>query len=198
MNETRPKPIETILQGLGQNKRIFEYFKANDLEKEYTTCGRFPKMLYKQHRDWTCSIACIRTLISDLISDVPDEDYFVNKYKLKPSPYYTKDIREIGMLESYCNEIIYSADLDQEKISLHSLQQLLRENYFIMAECLYNVAHWIVIMGYCAVRNARDTEEHRLFVYDPYYDLVRLLIADEFDSMWHDADGHVKEFIAIK
>lgn len=155
MNEKRPEPIETIGQGLGQNKRIFEYFKASELKKEYTTCGCFPKMLYKQQRDWTCSIAFIRTLISDLISDVADEDYFINQYKLKPSPYYTKDIREIGILEQYCNKIIYSADLDQEEISLYSLQQLLRENYFIMAECLYNVAHWIVIMGYCAAKCKR-------------------------------------------
>jgi len=198
MNETKPEPIVTIFQGWEQSKRTFEYFKVNDLDKEYTTCGCFPKMLYKQQRDWTCSIACIRTLISDLISDVPDEDYFINKYKLKPSPYYTKDVRELRMLEPYCNKIIYSTDLDQTEISLYSLQQLLKEKYFIMVECLYNVAHWIVIMGYCAVRNARDTEEHQLFVYDPYYDVVRLLIADEFESMWHDANGHAKEFIAIK
>lgn len=198
MNETKSEPNVTTLQGWGQDKRIFEYFKANDLDKEYTTCGCFPKMLYKQRHDWTCSVACIRTLISGLICEVPDEDYFITKYKLKPSPYYTKDIKKLRILEPYCNKIIYSADLDQEEISLYFLQKLLRDQYYIMAECSYNVAHWVVIMGYCAVKNARDTEEHQLFIYDPYYDLVRLLIADEFESMWNDADGHVKEFIAIK
>ena len=67
-----------------------------------------------------------------------------------------------------------------------------------MAECMYNYAHWVVVLGYFAVRNAEDTEEHRILIYDPYYDQVRLVIADEFLTMWCDPAGHEKEFVAIR
>lgn len=85
-----------------------------------------------------------------------------------------------------------------EEIGLPLLAKLLAEKYYIMAECMCNYAHWVVVLGYFAVRDPEDTEEHRILLYDPYYDQVRLVIADEFLTMWCDPDGHVKEFVAIR
>ena len=88
--------------------------------------------------------------------------------------------------------LVLSGDIDVKTA------KLLAEKYYIMAECMYNYAHWVVVLGYFAVRDPEDTEEHRILLYDPYYDQVRLVIADEFLTMWCDPDGHVKEFVAIR
>ena len=78
----------------------------------------------------------------------------------------------------------------------------MNNGYAIMIESMINYAHWLVLLGYYIIGDSRDIESHKVLVYDPYYDKVRLIIADEFLSMWIDGDhektGVVKDFIAIK
>ena len=47
------------------------------------SCGCY----YKQERDWTCSIACIRTMMSKFNENVQTEDYFINTFNIKPVPH---------------------------------------------------------------------------------------------------------------
>ena len=42
------------------------------------------------------------------MNNVPDEKYFVDKYELTPGPYYSKDIKRLGILDEY--DAIYRCD----------------------------------------------------------------------------------------
>lgn len=141
--------------------------------------------------------ACIRTLLSGRTAEVPSENEFIEKFGLVPGPHYTDEFLAKGML-SPARTVKTHKNFRPEEIGLPLLAKLLAEKYYIMAECMYNYAHWVVVLGYFAVRDPEDTEEHRILLYDPYYDQVRLVIADEFLTMWCDPDGHVKEFVAIR
>lgn len=148
-------------------KRRYEYFKQKDLTHEYNTCGNFTKKLCKQETDWTCAFACIRTMLLSVISEVPSEEFIVSRYKLKPSPYYTEDIKKLGILEEYSKDIIYSIDLNKETIFMYTVEQLLEQRYYVMIENTYNIAHWIVVLGYCVIKDTKNIEEHKVIVYVP-------------------------------
>lgn len=136
-------------------------------------------------------------LLSGRTAEVPSENEFIEKFGLVPGPHYTDEFLAKGML-SPARTVKTHKNFRPEEIGLPLLAKLLAEKYYIMAECMYNYAHWVVVLGYFAVRDPEDTEEHRILLYDPYYDQVRLVIADEFLTMWCDPDGHVKEFVAIR
>ena len=59
----------------------------------------------------------------------------------------------------------------------------MEDGYYVMVESMYNYAHWMVLLGYYPLEQA-NVEKSRLLVYDPWFDQVRLLIADEFLPMW--------------
>lgn len=176
-------------------KRIPEYF-GEYKGKAQATVANFPKKLHRQERDWTCSIACLRTILSGVMDEVPDENYFIDTFKMAPGPYYSKDIKNREMITG-C-ESLFSCDLESKDITIDMIGDLLQRGYYVMVESMYNYAHWYVIMGYCAVENETNLEKHKLLIYDPYYNEVRLLNVDEFSGMWCDADNHVKEFIAVR
>ena len=176
-------------------KRICEYFDVEPKEN-YISCSNTPPRLMRQERDWTCSVAAVRTILSAFAEKPLPETDFIAKYKLTPGPHYTEEILDKKMFGD--NKTILShLDVRKEDISLKLLNNLLVQKYYIMAECMYNYAHWVVILAYLAIRNKSDTEEHQILFYDPYYDETRLVRADEFATMWCDPDGHYREFIAV-
>ncbi len=177
-------------------ERIREFF-TYEKPQGYISVSNTPPRLYRQERDWTCSIACIRTLLSGRVTEVASENEFIEKFELVPGPHYVDEMIEKQMLAP-ARVVKTNRNFAKEKIGLPLLARLLEEKYYVMAECMYNYAHWVVVLGYFAVRNAEDTEEHRILIYDPYYDQVRLVIADEFLTMWCDPAGHEKEFVAIR
>ena len=177
-------------------ERIREFF-TYEKPQGYISVSNTPPCLYRQERDWTCSIACIRTLLSGRVTEVASENEFIEKFELVPGPHYVDEMIEKQMLAP-ARVGKTNRNFAKEKIGLPLLARLLEEKYYVMAECMYNYAHWVVVLGYFAVRNAEDTEEHRILIYDPYYDQVRLVIADEFLTMWCDPAGHEKEFVAIR
>lgn len=177
-------------------ERIREFF-TYEKPQGYISVSNTPPRLYRQERDWTCSVACIRTLLSGRVAEVASENEFIEKFGLVPGPHYVDELIEKQMLAP-ARVVKTNRSFAGEKIGLPLLACLLEEKYYVMAECMYNYAHWVVVLGYFAVRDAEDTEEHRILIYDPYYDQVRLVIADEFLTMWCDPDGHEKEFVAIR
>lgn len=177
-----------------ERQHIFQ--KQPELKNRHVVSNG-PKKLFLQETDWTCSIACIRTLLSGFLADVEEEKDFVEKYSLKPGPHYSRDIKRIGILDDY--DTVYGCDA--ENVSFDMVLDLMKQGYYIMLECMYNYAHWLVLLGYYPLDNS-TLEKSSLLVYDPYYNNVRLLNADEFIAMWIDGNyGNTmveKDFIAIR
>lgn len=154
---------------------------------------------YAQERDWTCSIACIRTILSKFKAEKP-EDYYILEYKLTPGPHYSQDIKKLGILKD--REAVYGCDYSEEDKDVNTLIRLANQGYGIMIETLLNYTHWLVVIGYCIIGSDTELEKHKIIVYDPYYNDIRLCLADELLGMWidinYDKNNVVKDFIAIK
>lgn len=176
--------------------RKYEYFNKLNLSHQ-DVISKTPKRLYPQERDWTCSIACIRTILSGIDPSIPSEDSFVELYDLKPGPLFSKDIKNLNLLENY--DVIYGCDLINP--SFDQLLSYINDNYFVMIESMLNFSHWFVLLGYFPSIDS-DIEHGKVLVYDPYYNETRLLILDEFIQMWLDGNHNInsieKDFIAIK
>ncbi len=177
-------------------KRMSEYFQSSSESRE-NCFGRIPQKLYKQERDWTCAIACIRTMLSAYGEELEEEQY-VDAYKLVPGPQFSKDIKRIGILNKY--DAIYGCD-EQEK-SINKILDLSDKGYYLMLESMYNFSHWMVFIGYFSMRGPENIEEHKILFYDPYMDNMRLVSAEEFEGMWldgnHKENGVYQDFIALK
>lgn len=177
-------------------RRKSEFFSPYTLEHR-NTVSNVPKYLYKQERDWTCSLACIRSILSSITDNVPKEDELINKLDLKPGPYYSKDIRKLGLLNTYTT-VYGCSDKDAD---FDKLLSYMEQGYYVMIETMFNYAHWFVLLSYFPGEKG-DPEKSRVVVYDPYYDTTRLLITDEVVSMWVDGDHAEtkveKDFIAIR
>lgn len=163
--------------------------------ESYISCSMIPPQLCRQEKIWTCSVAAIRTILSAFGGKVLSEAEFIKKYNLVKGPHYTEEIMSKKMLGK--KKVLSCLDFANQEISLKLLNNLLKEKYYIMAECLYNCAHWVVVLAYIATGGKGDLKEHRILFYDPYYDETRLVRADEFYEMWCDIDGHRHEFIAV-
>lgn len=165
--------------------------------KEKTCVAKVPPMLFPQERDWTCSIACIRTLTSAFGSGPKDEDWYINNFKLEPGPHYSKDIKEKEILKGYTVE--YGCDYNNFRFD--NLIKLLGQGYYIMVEGMINYSHWLVLLGYYTLGSKDDLENNFVLLYDPYYDELKLVRAEEFIEMWRDGDyantGVNHDFIAI-
>lgn len=177
-------------------KRMSEFFRPSD-EKRELCVGRTPKKLYKQERDWTCAIACIRTMLS-AFDEEKEEPWYVDTYQMVPGPHFSKDIKRLGILDNY--DVIYGCD--EENKNLNTVLEYAGAGYYLMLESMYNFSHWMVFMGYFPVRGVSNIEEHRMLFYDPYLDSMRLIGAEEFEGMWldgnHKDNGVYRDFIAVK
>ena len=76
-------------------QRKHQLFTPNII-KYNQNISNVPKIFYPQERDQTCSIACIRTILSGLIDDIPSENDIINKNNMQPGPYYSKDIKKLA------------------------------------------------------------------------------------------------------
>jgi hypothetical protein len=177
-------------------EKNFELFEKNKIE-EKNIISNPPRTLYPQERDWTCSIACIRTIIAPFAQKLPSEDFYIEKFKLEPGPLYSKDIKNLNILEEFT--VHYGCDF--EDVDFGMIIYLLEKGYYIMLESIINYAHWMVLLGYYPNKDL-DVEKTKLLMYDPYYDEIKLINADEFLNMWIDGDfEHTKvkkDFIAVK
>lgn len=177
-------------------ERKQEYFQPVILSHKSITANP-PKVKYPQERDWSCSLACIRTMMSGFLEEVPTEDDLINTYKLQMGPHYSKDIKSYHMLDEY--EVIYGCDTENH--DLDTILDYVENGYYVMLESMVNYAHWMVLLGYYPM-STNSFEDSKLLMYDPYYDEVRLLRADEFISMWRDGNYENtridRDYIAIK
>jgi len=174
---------------------VFLQYREN--MKNLDSVSFTPPKLYPQERDWTCAVACIRTILSAFGNDV-SEDELINKYSMTPGPYFSKDIKKLGLLENL--DVIYGCDLDAAK--LDTVIDYMKDGYYIMVESMINFAHWHVVLGYYTISDFTDVEKFKFLMYDPYYNELKLVNVDEFDGMWldgnHAKNGIEKDFIAIR
>lgn len=75
------------------------------------TAIMIPKRLFPQERDWTCSIACLRSITSSP-KNIGTECFIVENYNLKPGPHYSKDIKELNILKDFSVE--FGCDLKKD------------------------------------------------------------------------------------
>lgn len=177
-------------------ERKFELFKKNSLAHKNIVMMA-PDSMYPQERDWTCAFACIRTMLSGVTEAVPAEDTLVKDFSLEPHPYYSKDIKELHILDEY--EALYGCD--NPEITFDDILDFGQKGYHVMLECMINYAHWMVLLGYFPL-SGNDIEKSYLLFYDPYYNELKKINADEFISMWIDGNYEntkvVRDFIAVK
>ena len=177
-------------------KRQHEFFEPNKINHS-KVLSISPSRLYPQETDWTCSVACLRTILSGIDKTVPSEEDLVRRYNMQPGPYYSKDIKTLGILNNY--DAVYGCD--NKDVSFDDILSYVEIGYSVMLECLINYAHWLVLLGYYPLDNT-NIEKSQLMLYDPYYDQIRLVNADEFINMWIDGDFAntkvEKDFVAVK
>ncbi len=177
--------------------RKSEYFGKYTTNK-HDSVGRIPKQLYRQETDWTCAIACLRTMISGIDKEVFPENHYVEKFSLKPGPYYSKNIKAYNMLDEY--DVIYGCDMPD--VNFDDIISMMENGYYIMLESMVNYSHWMVLLGYLTVKTSDELEGYMLMFYEPYYNEVRMINADEFRGVWRDGPYETtkveKDFIAIK
>lgn len=172
-------------------KRKMEFFEENKLKNKKVITAQIP-ILYSQERDWTCAIACIRTILGAKCNIC--EDMIIHNYKLSPGPLFSKDIKENRIISGY--DVIYGCDGYKE---FDDILDLVSHGYNVMFECMLLCSHWIVFLGYYPLTD-EDIENAKILIYEPYYDEVRLINCDEFISIWEDGENkEIKhDFIAIK
>lgn len=177
-------------------ERKQEYFQPIILTHK-SIVAKAPKAMYPQERDWSCSLACIRTMLSGFLEEVPTEEELIHRYKIQMGPYYSKEIKAYHMLDEY--DVIYGCDTDNHDFD--TILDYAENGYYIMLESMVNYAHWMVFLGFYPV-NGKSFEDSKLLMYDPYYNEVRLLRADEFISMWRDGNYENtkidRDYIAMK
>lgn len=178
--------------------RVKELFNGNQICEFYETSAMIPRMLYYQERDWTCIIACPRSICSS-IRELGTENEIIEEYKLAPGPRYSRDIKNLGILEEY--QARYGCDEYENIKNIGFLYELLKERWYVMVEGMLNYDHWQVLCGYFP-NNTYETENQTILLYDPYYNELRQFRADEFYNMWISGEynkNHIKkDFIAVK
>lgn len=178
---------------------IREFFGENENVEKSDIAIMIPKNLYFQERDWTCVIACLRSITSS-IKDIGSEDYIIDTYSLKPKPRYSKDIKKLNILESF--DVLYGCDYNYKKnCGYNFLYELLKNNYFIMVESMINYDHWLVLCGYFP-NSSNDISKQNILLYDPYFNELKIYRVEEFGAMWisgeHIKNNVIRDFIAIK
>lgn len=154
------------------------------------------KYTFPQERDWTCSIACFRTLLSTYSNTLFSEQYFVDKLNRKPGPMCSDDFKSEALLNDLgiADKVVFGCDRPITEKLCEKLTELLK-THNVMVACTLNGGHWLAILGYVALGNI---EHDKIIFYDPYYDDVRTFRADEFFAMWESSyNGCPHDYIAI-
>lgn len=166
--------------------------------KNITNC---PVKFYRQTRDWTCSFACIKTILSSVDPNRNfDVDKLISDLNLIPNAFYSKDIKSLSILHNY--DVVYGCDEENKNYEIEKLIDLLNKGFYIMVETMYNYGHWLVLIGIVSFEPYNDTSKAKVIMYDPYLDCIRTENCEEFVGMWVDGDWQTtnieKDYIAIR
>lgn len=174
---------------------LHEYLEDSSKRPTTLNVSVTPPRLYPQMRDWTCALACLRSLTSG-IADIGDDEALIRKFDLTPGPLYSADIKRIGILGGVDTDIIYGSE--HQGYGIEKLWNLLQSGYRIMLEWMYSFDHWTVLLGYYAIDE--DADRHMMLMYDPYCGELFTIRAGHFEVMWKSSaeNGPVGDFIAVR
>lgn len=151
-----------------------------------------PDELYKQERDWTCGVACIRTLASGIIT-VPSETLFISNNDLIPGSFGSKDFKswEFGrrgfpILSDPRLDVRYGCDDAQRaELDCSDVWHWLRRGYRVALKLMttFESGHWCVVLCYFPRAGVRS---HDVVIYDPYHDEIRTIRSSELEMMWRN------------
>lgn len=161
--------------------------------------AQVPAMFYKQERDWTCALACLRSLCSG-IYPLDSEDRLIERYGFQPGPIYSKDIKAAEMLDEVILNVKYGCDEElPERLDPSDVWHLLYDGYFVMVNWMQSFDHWTVVLGYFP---EQDPEKSQILYWCPYFNELRMVRAGDFEVMWHGGQqsGYIGpgDYIAIK
>ena len=157
------------------------------------------RRFYRQERDWTCSLACVRSLISSYEKDITEEN-IIKEQGLIPGPHYAKAIKNWKVLSKYNVKSSVDSPIDAHNPA-EELYLLLKQGFNVMIETMINYDHWVVVTGIYPSED-KDIGKSQVTYYDPYFNKVRMIFLEELISMWvsgeHSANGIINDYIAIK
>lgn len=157
---------------------------------QWVNIANVPITLYQQDYDWTCPIACLRSVLFALSPQNIDKGdlHYISTYNLFPKPYFSKDFKEKNIIENELASegslaeysILYGCD---KKIEFDDLVDLLRKGYFIMTRYVYN-HHWCLILGFFNQKMSRYLDDCHVLLYDSHFNKLHLENAADFEKMW--------------
>lgn len=181
------------------NKPKAEYFEDYHFHNTLdTNIWNVPKHFYPQERDWTCSIAVLRTILSSF-SDVASEDEIIEKYGFKEGPHYSCEIQEKNVIDSKKVRVYYGCNYRNSGRDFSEILNLLKNGYYVAVETMINFDHWVVLLGYS---HLGDFDDDMITYYCPYFSEIRTVHFSEFVEMWKSGNyaqnDVVNDFIAVK
>lgn len=163
---------------------------------------------YKQEHDWTCSVACLRTIARTIKSEqeIVEElgmergayysDFFYEKFK--KGDWASKYDMVFGCNDTLCT-VEGTSEWSKAKAKFTYLCILLRIGYSVMVESTYNVSHWMVLLGY--LPKGTDFSDCEVLLWDPYLGKYRVENLEEFITMWYNGgnvNGVKGDYIAVR
>lgn len=173
-----------------------EYFPDESLLSAMSwNISSMPPALYSQSRDWTCSLACLRSIASG-IADLGVEDDLIAAFHLEPGPYYSEDVKRLGILDQHDVDVVYGCDFALSAKDVSSLWTYMSQGWRVMTNWMMSYDHWTVMLGYIKSRHGPDYD--MWLYYDPYCDEVSMIRNAHFSSMWSSPGGIARDFIAVR
>lgn len=180
------------------NKPRAEYFEDYKFKNELKeNIWNVPEHLYGQERDWTCSIAVLKTILSS-IYDLGTESEIIDKFKFEQGPHYSQDIQNKSIIDNKKVEIQFGCN-DKYKKDISEILLLMKNGYYIAMETMINFDHWVVLLGYT---HLGDFDEDLITYFCPYFSEIRTVHFSEFVEMWksgnYTENGVIQDYIAVK
>lgn len=153
------------------------------------------KTLYPQGDDWTCALACFRTLLTCNGITVTEAD-LISICAIKPGPKSSAEVEKWSESMGLSLDIRYGWDNAYINTKPAQLLHELIHNYNVMIELLLNYAHWVVVLAYYKMGTL---DEDVVVIYDPYFNQVRQFHASEVFAMWYGiGDGtYDHDYVAV-
>lgn len=137
--------------------------------------SEIPKNLYVQERDWTCAIACFRSIVD---SDIAEPN-FIQQNSIMRGPHYTTEMKTKEW--PHPNFEVKYAEGDVSDLDPSVVWQHLYEHWRVMLETDLNGGHWMIVLALVPTQNSWDA-----VVWDPYYGRARVFDLPELLCMCHD------------
>ena len=149
---------------------------------------------YPQERDWTCGLACLRTLLNATYrKKTPlSEEELVARDKERgavPGPRTASDLK--NLLKAFqLDEYLFTP----EDFEIKDIYDCFTA-HLIAVESRLHGGHWLVIMSISKGKGSDYIE-----LYDPYYDKILSFTLSQFYALWMDDKllSNSREFIAVR